>query len=321
MSGSLRQSSSEQEAGEQQFADLVEEISQRMQAGESVDIEQYAGTFPEHAEEFRQFFPAMRLLSDLAFSASARRADGALPCDAETVAGGLGDFRIVREIGRGGMGVVYEAEQISLGRRVALKVLPFAAMLDPRQMQRFQNEARAAASLKHPGIVQVYSVGCERGVHYYAMEFVEGQSLAELIRVWREEPPGGDGPASAAAGGTDEQQPPSGDTPLVQQAAVSTHGSRRGLEMHRAIARWGIQAAEALEHAHQLGVVHRDIKPANLMLDARGHLWITDFGLAHVQTDVGITMTGDVLGTLRYMSPEQAGGIEGIHVHVKDHRR
>jgi len=260
----------------------------------------------------------MRLLSDLAFSASARRADGALPCDAETVAGGLGDFRIVREIGRGGMGVVYEAEQISLGRRVALKVLPFAAMLDPRQMQRFQNEARAAASLKHPGIVQVYSVGCERGVHYYAMEFVEGQSLAELIRVWREEPPGGDGPASAAAGGTDEQQPPSGDTPLVQQAAVSTHGSRRGLEMHRAIARWGIQAAEALEHAHQLGVVHRDIKPANLMLDARGHLWITDFGLAHVQTDVGITMTGDVLGTLRYMSPEQAGGKKGVVDHHTD---
>jgi serine/threonine protein kinase len=77
----------------------------------------------------------------------------------------LGDFRLIREIGRGGMGVVYEAEQISLARRVALKILPFAGMLDPRQLQRFQNEARAAASLHHTNIVPVFSVGCERGVH------------------------------------------------------------------------------------------------------------------------------------------------------------
>src|SRR5437588_304598 len=93
----------------------------------------------------------------------------------------LGDFRILREVGRGGMGIVYEAEQISLGRRVALKMLPFAATMDPRQLQRFQNEARAAASLEHPHIVPVYGVGCERGVHYYAMKFIEGQSLAPVI--------------------------------------------------------------------------------------------------------------------------------------------
>src|SRR5947209_5853702 len=93
----------------------------------------------------------------------------------------LGDFRILREVGRGGMGVVYEAEQISLGRRVALKVLPFAATMDPRHLQRFQNEARAAASLEHPHIVPVYGVGCERGVHYYAMKFIDGQTLAGLI--------------------------------------------------------------------------------------------------------------------------------------------
>jgi len=93
----------------------------------------------------------------------------------------LGDFRILREVGRGGMGIVYEAEQISLSRRVALKVLPFAATMDSRQLQRFQNEARAAASLEHPHIVPVYGVGCERGVHYYAMKFIDGQSLAEVI--------------------------------------------------------------------------------------------------------------------------------------------
>ena len=93
----------------------------------------------------------------------------------------MGDFRIVQEIGRGGMGVVYEAEQISIGRRVALKVLPFAAMLDKQQLNRFKNEVRAAGTLDHPNIVAVHSVGTERGVHYYAMQLIEGQSLAELI--------------------------------------------------------------------------------------------------------------------------------------------
>ena len=97
----------------------------------------------------------------------------------------LGDFRIVREVGHGGMGIVYEADQLSLGRRVALKVMVFAATMDPRQLQRFQNEARAAASLEHPHIVPVYGVGCERGLHYYAMKFIEGQSLAAIIDAQR----------------------------------------------------------------------------------------------------------------------------------------
>src|SRR5262249_47037221 len=95
--------------------------------------------------------------------------------------GDLGDFRILREVGRGGMGIVYEAQQLSLGRRVALKVLPFAATMDPRHLQRFQNEARSAACLQHPHIVPVYAVGCERGVHFYAMQFIDGQSLAQMI--------------------------------------------------------------------------------------------------------------------------------------------
>src|SRR5437016_9102270 len=95
--------------------------------------------------------------------------------------GPLGDYRIVGEIGRGGMGVVYEAIQVSLGRRVALKVLPFAAALDGKQLQRFKNEAQAAAHLHHQNIVPVHGVGCERGVHYYAMQFIDGQTLAAMI--------------------------------------------------------------------------------------------------------------------------------------------
>src|SRR5262249_38938187 len=116
--------------------------------------------------------------------------------------GELGDFRLVREVGRGGMGVVYEADQLSLRRRVALKVLPFAAALDARQIQRFQVEAQAAACLHHPHIVPVHGVGCERGVHYYAMQLIEGQSLAAMIAESRRldglDPPDAPAPGLAA---------------------------------------------------------------------------------------------------------------------------
>jgi serine/threonine protein kinase len=219
----------------------------------------------------------------------------------------LGDFRIIREVGRGGMGVVYEAEQLSLGRRVALKVLPFAATMDPRHLQRFQNEARAAACLQHPHIVPVHAVGCERGVHYYAMQFIDGQSLGQVIEVLR---------ASKELNHRDTE-----NTEKRQQTAVSSLcplwlcGSN---DFFRRIAEWGIQAAEALEHAHSVGIVHRDIKPANLMIDSHGSLWITDFGLARTAADAGLTMTGDVLGTLRYMSPEQALAKHGLVDHRTD---
>jgi tetratricopeptide (TPR) repeat protein len=219
----------------------------------------------------------------------------------------LGDFRIVREIGKGGMGVVYEAEQISLGRRVALKVLPFAATMDQRHLQRFHNEARAAACLHHTNIVPVHFVGCERSVHFYAMQFIEGQSLAELIAAQGHD--AASGVASVPRSPTEETQP---------IAAATTQAAPRDAAHYRRIAEWGIQAAEALEHAHSLGIVHRDIKPANLMIDGAGKLWVTDFGLARTATDAGLTMTGDVLGTLRYMSPEQALAKHGLVDHRSD---
>src|SRR5262249_24115250 len=128
----------------------------------------------------RELFPAVRLLADLSHSGS-RGLSGLLSASAGGVTGTLGDFRILREIGRGGMGVVYEAEQITLGRRVALKVLPVATTMDPRHLQRFQNEARAAASLHHEHIVPVHAVGHERGLHYYAMQFIDGRSLSQVI--------------------------------------------------------------------------------------------------------------------------------------------
>lgn len=212
----------------------------------------------------------------------------------------LGDFRIIREVGRGGMGVVYEAEQLSLSRRVALKVLPFASMLHQRHLQRFQNEAQAAALLKHPNIVSVHGVGCERGLHYYAMELIEGWSLAEILDQLRRR--------DTAAGAAKPARPATASADTTPVASLSTEYSKGNREYYRSVARLGAQAAEALEYAHREGVVHRDIKPSNLLVDAQSRLWITDFGLAQVHGDHNLTMTGDLVGTLRYMSPEQATG-------------
>jgi serine/threonine protein kinase len=219
--------------------------------------------------------------------------------------GRLGDFRLIREIGRGGMGVVYEAEQLSLRcRRVALKVLPFASAIDPRRLQRFKNEATAAAHLHHEHIVPVYAVGCERGVHFYAMQFIEGQSLAALIAEQRR--------SATEVPGT---VPAESTAPV---ARLSTERNFRGTSHFDWIAELGRQAALALEHAHQTGIVHRDVKPANLLLDPCEQLWVTDFGLAQMAGDSGLTATGELLGTLRYASPEQALGRRGVVDHRSD---
>jgi serine/threonine protein kinase/Flp pilus assembly protein TadD len=281
------------------LAVLVEEFTAKVQGGGEAEVEAYLREHPEYARELRRLLPALRLLADLSRSGNVVVSSGISAAGvAAELSGTLGDFRLLREVGCGGMGVVYEAEQVSLRRRVAVKVLPFAAALDPRQLQRFKNESLAAAQLHHTHIVPVYGIGCERGVHFYVMQFIEGQTLAAVIdeqRI-RAAPKGVKGQAAASA----ETTPVGRDT--------STRRSTSDAEWFRTVARLGIEAAEALDHAHQQGVIHRDIKPGNLLVDDRGHLWVTDFGLAQMQTDPRITRTGDVVGTLRYMSPEQALG-------------
>ncbi len=262
----------------------------------------------------------------------------------------LGDFRIVREIGRGGMGVVFEAEQVSLGRHVALKVLPQKRLLDPQTKQRFEQESRAAARLHHTNIVQVFGVGEHEGLPYYAMQYIEGLGLDQVLSELKQMQHVGQvsnlplsprqvtnlphGEVSAAdvarllatgefvpadvldttvdqAARTPIPVPPAVQAPTpssVELPGATRRMGEKSFTYWQSVALIGVQVAGALEHAHRQGVLHRDIKPSNLLLDARGTVWVTDFGLAKADDQPNLTQTGDILGTLRYMPPEAFDG-------------
>ena len=179
------------------LTDLLDGYLCRLEKGLPPPREHLLEENPDLAGPLQAYFESLDDLHDMAAGFQPPSADSR--CEVPPPAGDerwLGDFRLLREIGRGGMGVVYEAEQISLGRRVALKVLPFAAVLDSRQIARFKHEAQSAAQLNHPNIVSVFAVGVERGVHYYAMQFIDGQPLDRALTELREKYP----PRRRAAG-------------------------------------------------------------------------------------------------------------------------
>ena len=340
--------------------EVVQEYLAELERGRSPSREKYLARYPELTQAVRDCLDGLELVRGGLSNSQGKSISGSLPGPraSERPPKSLGDFLIVREIARGGMGVVYEAVQQSLGRRVALKVLPFAATFDSRQLQRFKNEAQAAALLHHTHIVPIYAVGSDRGVHFYAMQLIEGQSLAAVIRQMREQaglvrekspPPasdqllgehprqtesqvstrlfrGEDAPVDQKpADERDRAEQPSTQTQQKLPTATVTGGTVTGTaspqhrsSFFRKVARLMVQAADALDHAHQLGVVHRDIKPGNLMINASGDLWVTDFGLAMFQTETGLTRSGDLLGTFRYMSPEQASGKRAVLDHRTD---
>ncbi len=263
---------------------VVEEYFERLRRGEHPQLEEFVEQYPEISDLLRTVIPGLQA----AEQSPDVSADGKVSREQHKQ---LGDFRILRQIGRGGMGIVYEAEQISMNRRVALKVLPLAGLVDELKIRRFQNEVRAVAALDHPNIVPVYMVGEERGVHYFAMQLIRGRSLSEVIsslRDVRDEGEALDGSsiseitsmgsvddraeadlnAATESVGADSHREVDAETVGAAAKANSStipHSSRR--EYYRSVAALGIQAATALQHAHDVGIIHRDIKPANLLLD------------------------------------------------------
>ncbi len=201
----------------------------------------------------------------------------------------FGDYELLEEIARGGMGVVFKARQVSLNRLVALKLISAGALATPDLVKRFKAEAEAAASLSHPNIVPIHEIGEHQGQHYFSMGLIEGRNLRQALARRR-----------------------SGSNQL-SVISNQSHGRPKELNTHH----WSLitsaklvsTIARAVHYAHQRAVLHRDLKPSNILLDAQGEPHLTDFGLAKlIEKESTLTHTYAVLGTPAYMSPEQARG-------------
>ncbi|MBU6238718.1 MAG: serine/threonine protein kinase [Planctomycetes bacterium] len=308
-----------------------------LEQGEDADIERLCADFPDLATVIRKHIPeqvhpdASEKLTQREKPSTVKPSENRKWVEPPKK---LRDYELLEEIGRGGMGIVFKAKQLSLDRIVALKILPNAATWDCKQIARFQNEAQAAAQLNHPNIVSVHSVGNEEGIYFYSMPLIDGISLEKAVRRIKADPEftfehvvpadSSMGPETAFEESRNSYQSSLARNLFNRSSVPSGIGARRTKakrarlkSVHRAIQSPGYvravvelvaQAAEALHFAHQHGIIHRDIKPSNLLLDRQGNLWITDFGLAMMVGHSGLTGPGDVMGTLKYMSPEQTSG-------------
>ncbi len=271
---------------EEQLATLVDELSESPAGGEQEHLERLVADHPDLAGHLRELFATMLVTDAVAeqstvFERRQGGVDQVVLGEAAIWSGGprftpgvtplpatLGDYELIEEIGRGGMGVVYRATQKSLGRTVALKMLLRRDLASRADLARFRSEAEAAARLDHPGIVSIFDVGECDGLPFYSMRFIEGTTLARQL----------------AAG------------PLPPREAATLLA----------------KVADAVQAAHDRGVLHRDLKPSNILIDATGRPHVSDFGLAkRLEDDQSVTHTGAILGTPCYMSPEQAAGSRG----------
>ena len=289
---------------------LASEYLDGLRQGLHPSIEEYAAQNPTLAEEIRELFPTITA-TERVKSRHARSSDGRATLGAARLER-LGDYRLIREIGRGGMGVVFEAEQESLGRIVAVKVLPRQMLIDEKHLKRFEREARIAANLHHTNIVEVFGVGEQDGFHYYVMQRIDGVGLDSVIAYLSRRNRGSRLGTAVDDSLRDEDsaafEPFAEGT--LRSLAVGEDASllESGESYWRSVARIGLQASEALHYAHTHGVLHRDIKPANLLLGSQGTVWLADFGLAKAVQSAEISVSGDIRGTLRYMPPEQFRG-------------
>ncbi|MFG0332014.1 MAG: serine/threonine protein kinase [Maioricimonas sp. JB049] len=297
---------------------LASRFVDELRQGNNPAVECYAHDHPHYAAEIRKLFPTLvameRLKGEREVGFLKARLRGTFEIDR------LGHCQIIREVGRGGMGVVFEAVEEPVGRRVAVKLLPWHTSNVPRWYGRFKTEARFAANLRHRHIVPIFSFGEQQGFCYYVMQFVEGASLDWIIRqlsrrnsitaaeiVSGGRPPAqvtetADGPAPA-----NDVAAPMPDRPTPPPSGELPSGTLRQ-DSWNTFAKLAVQAAHALRYAHGQGTLHNDIKPGNLLIDGRGHLWMTDFGLAHSLDADSLASEGRINGTLRYMAPERFEG-------------
>lgn len=272
---------------------LASDFTERQRRGEQPSIDEYAERHPYFAERIRKLFPLIVAVEEVKVGGE-HSSDGRVTTAGRRIQQ-LGDFRIVREMGRGGMGIVYEAEQESLRRRVAIKILPPQSLLVARSLPRFQREARTAARLHHSNIVPVFGTGEADGVHYLVMQLIDGRGLDHWTR-----------PNKAAAAHNDA------DSNDADSNVDCNDAEGESVPMSpKRIAEIGRQIVDAVAYAHREQVLHRDIKPANIMLDRQDHVWVADFGMAQCLQD-DMTITQSLGGSLRYMPPERFEG-DGDH--------
>ncbi len=283
------------------LTELLDGYLQGLERGEPPDLAESLREHPELEVPLRRYLQQLDLLHGAAaeIRTEAFAVGGATGVDIDGEHHRLGDFTLIREIGRGGMGLVYEAMQESLGRRVALKLLPWRRCLVPLRLRGFGMKLKRRLSSSIHTSFRSMPSDRKKGIHYFAMPLIDGKSLDEVIQEERR----------LASRVSDEI---SGATRWLQEQKRHAGG------ILMAKVRLAIQAAEALHAAHEVGIVHRDIKPSNLMLEGGGKLYIADFGLARVANDRSLTKTGELIGTMRYMSPEQARGNPSLIDHRTD---
>ncbi len=330
---------------DEQLGEAIEAYLALAETGPPPEPEVFAARYPELGDDLIAALEGLALVQGLVGDPS-----GPGPGSRLETGRRIAGYRIVRELGRGGMGVVYEAVHVGLDRPVALKVLGSQAAPDSGGRRRFLNEARTAAGLHHTHIVPVFDVGQVGSLCYYAMQRIEGSGLDRVIRHLRRDRAtaagsstgGGSSPKSrlgnrftpwplskSRAGSSASKTgpwPPSvpandlsglgnlaGTCPADEVDEPPPFQPPRGSAYYRWVAEVGREAAEALGHAHHRGIIHRDVKPSNLLVDGRGFVWVADFGLARRLADPSLTQHDSLLGTPRYMSPEQArvGPIDG----------
>ena len=248
-----------------------------LENGRSPSLELIVAEYPELAGPLRASLESIRMLNRVQGPGDTSNG-GTTASLALTQSQSVNGYQIGRQLGRGAMGVVYAAKQEPMGNEVAIKFLETQGMSNQSSIERFRREARAAESLNHPSIVPVYHIGSEGGRHYYTMKLIDGTALSQRIDI------------------------------AFQRNANSKTTPPAGAEYYQTLAKEMANVADALHAAHTMGIVHRDIKPSNLLIDSSDHVWITDFGLAHVEDGLNLTYSGDIIGTFQYMSPEQASG-------------